>query len=83
MSYFILIAITIASIFRGKYLKSNNIDELRFINLIFLILSIWSIQRLIIPDSCKCESDSLMISSLFALLFIYLLNLINKIIKKS
>lgn len=77
MSYILLVLIFFISILGNKYIKSFNPELQRFINLSLLVISIWSIESIITPESCKCASDSLLFASLLALGFMLVLNYLN------
>lgn len=82
MSYIVLILIVLISVLGNKYFKLLNPEQQRFINLLLLVICIWSIESIITPKSCKCASDSLLFASLLALGFMLLLNYLNLKFKK-
>ncbi len=79
MSSLVIILVIISFVIKSKFIKSDNSTN-RFFDLLLLIVTIWSIQDLIEPDSCKCESNSLFIASIISLGLLVVLSKISKLI---
>lgn len=78
MSIVIIILVIISYFVKSKFIKSDNSTN-RFIGLFLLIVTIWSIQDLIKPDSCKCEENSLFFASIISLVLFVTLDKIIKL----
>lgn len=78
MSIVIIILVIISYFVKSKFIKSDNSTN-RFIGLFLLIVTIWSIQDLIKPDSCSCEENSLFFASIISLVLFVTLDKIIKL----
>jgi hypothetical protein len=82
MAYFLLIFVAFTYLMFDRYFTNLDIQQSKFIKLILLVVCIWSIESIITPESCKCQSNSLLFASLLSLGFMLLIDFVNKKILK-
>lgn len=77
MAYLVIILSITAYFAIPRVFKIEGQDELRFINLVMLVVLIWSIESLLTPEQCTCKNDYLAIASGVSILIMYVLNRLN------